>query len=140
MDYRAPIWFGLCFAILALTGCSGSKQVDTVVRGQVLYRGEPVSGGLIVFAPNTDRGTDGPLFTAVLENDGSFAVAAPDGKAIQPGWYRISVAPRAGSVDPPTPQQPYPGPAAKYRNPAMSGLEHEIKAGMDNLICIDLED
>ena len=43
-------------------GCGdGSKPAETVVRGQILYRGEPVSGGLVVFAPDPDRGSDGPL-------------------------------------------------------------------------------
>jgi len=43
-------------------------------------------------------------------------------------------------VDSPTAERPYPGIPARYRNPAQSCLEREVKAGTDNLICIDLDD
>ena len=56
----------LCLALLPLGGCGETAKPDLAVRGQVLYRGEPVAGGLIVFAPNPDRGSDGPLATATL--------------------------------------------------------------------------
>jgi hypothetical protein len=128
--------------VLALVaGCGGgSKPSETIVRGQILYRGEPVAGGLIVFAPNPDRGSDGPVVTARLLDDGSFTLSAVDGQPVAPGWYRIAVAPKAGSVDAPTADRPYPGLPAKYRNPGLSGLEREIKVGTDNVICFDLED
>lgn len=130
----------LCAAVTVIAGCGGSKKSELVVRGQVLYRGEPVSGGLIVFAPDSDRGSNGPLVSATLAADGSFTVVMPDGKPIPPGWYRIAVAPRAGTVDMPTVHDPYPGLPARYRNPALSGLMREIKVGADNLICLDLDD
>jgi hypothetical protein len=95
---------------------------------------------MIVLAPNIDRGADGPLFTAVLENDGTFAVAPIDGKPMRPGWYRISIAPRAGTVGVPSPLHPHPGLPRRFRDPSLSGLEHEVKAGVENLICFDLED
>ena len=132
---------GLVCAVLGiLAGCGRSKAPETVVRGQILYRGEPVSGGLIVFAPNADRGSEGPVATANLNEDGSFNLIGADGKPIPAGWYRIAVAPKAGAVEVPTAERPYPGLPAKYRNPALSGLEREIKGGADNLICFDLDD
>jgi hypothetical protein len=130
----------VCLAVTVAGGCSKSKTADTVVRGQILYRGEPVSGGLIVFAPNPDRGSDGPVVTATLNDDGSFTLTGPDGKPVAPGWYRIAVAPKAGSVHIPTADRPYPGIPAKYRNPSLSGMEREIKAGTDNVVLFDLED
>ena len=131
---------GMVFLLALLNGCGGSKSGETVVRGQILYRGEPIGGGLVVFAPNPDRGSDGPVITASLQNDGSFTLTAPDGKPVPAGWYRISVAPKAGSVDAPTAERPYPGLPAKYRNPGLSGLEREIKVGTDNVFCFDLDD
>jgi hypothetical protein len=124
----------------ALIGCNRSKPTDTVVRGQILYRGEPVSGGLIVFSPNEDRGSSGPVVTATLQNDGSFALAGVDGKPVTPGWYRIAVAPRAGTTAIPTAARPYPGLPQHFRNPSLSGLEREIKPGVENLVCFDLDD
>jgi hypothetical protein len=138
---RGAFRIGIVYlALTAIGGCGKSKPADTVVRGQILYRGDPVSGGLIVFAPNPDRGSDGPVLTATLQDDGSFTLATPDGKPIPAGWYRIAVAPKAGSVRVPTAERPYPGLPAKYRNPSLSGLEREIKAEADNVVCFDLED
>lgn len=129
-----------CLAVTVAGGCGKSKPADTVVRGQILYRGEPVSGGLIVFAPNPDRGSDGPMATAILNEDGSFTLTAPDARPIAPGWYRIAIAPKAGSVRVPTADRPYPGLPAKYRNPSLSGLEREVKPGADNVVLFDLDD
>jgi hypothetical protein len=125
----------------AAIGCGSKRGANTTtVRGQILYRGEPISSGLIVFAPNVDRGSDGPLATGVLQADGSFEANGDDGKPVAPGWYRIAIAPPAGSVASVTPDQPYPGLPTKYRNPARSGIEREIKSGVENLILIDLDD
>jgi hypothetical protein len=130
----------VCAALILLAGCGRSKPPETVVRGQILYRGEPLSGGLIVFAPNPDRGSDGPIATASLNNDGSFTLTTDDGKPIAAGWYRIAVAPKAGSQEVPTAGRPFPGLPMKYRNPGLSGLTAEVKSGADNVICFDLDD
>lgn len=130
----------VCATILSAGGCGRSKQPDTIVRGQILYRGEPVSGGMVVFSPNPERGSNGPLVTATLENDGSFTLTGSDGKPVAAGWYRIAVAPRAGTVGLPTAARPYPGLPQRFRNPAHSGLEHEIKPGIENIVCFDLDD
>ena len=129
-----------CAALLLVGGCGGSKPSETIVRGQILYRGEPLSGGLVVFAPNADRGSDGPLATATLLPDGSFTLILADGKPVPAGWSRIAVAPKAGSVAAPTADRPYPGLPVKYRNPSLSGLEREVKSGTDNVFCFDLDD
>jgi hypothetical protein len=140
MPRRVCLIGTVCAALAGLGGCDRAKTGETIVRGQILYRGEPVAGGLIVLAPNSDRGSSGPLATAVLNDDGSFKITGPDGKPVPAGWYRIAIAPRAGTVEPPTADRPYPGVPARFRNPALSGLEREIKSGTDNLICIDLDD
>ena len=130
----------ICAVVLALVGCGKSKPANTIVRGQILYRGEPVSGGLIVFSPDSERGSDGPFASAVLGPDGSFTLTGLDGKPIEPGWYRIAVAPRAGTTPLPTADYPYPGLPRRFSNPALSGLGREIKAGVENIICLDLDD
>jgi len=139
---RRTYFLGIFYAlVLVLTGCGDrQRSADLVVRGQILFRGEPLSGGMIVFSPNLERGSNGPLALATLQADGSFTLVGEEGKPIQPGWYRIAIAPKAGTIDLPTAERPYPGLPAKYRNPSKSGLEREIKAGMENLICFDLDD
>jgi hypothetical protein len=135
---RRVFLIGMACAVLA--GCGTKPKPDTIVRGQVLYRGEPVSGGLVVFAPDPERGSAGPLVTAQLQPDGSFTLTAADGKPLPPGWYRIAVAAKAGTVAPPTAERPYPGLPAKFRNPSLSGLAGEVKSGQDNVFCFDLAD
>ena len=122
---------------LSAFGCG--KSPTPVVTGRVLYRGEPVSDGLIVFAPNPDRGSDGPLATGRINPDGSFILGGDEGKPVAPGWYRVAVAPPSGSLEVPTADRPYPGLPTKYRNPTLSGLEREIKAGT-NSFEFDLDD
>jgi hypothetical protein len=140
MPRRAYAIASACLALLVLAGCGDRGQKEIVVRGQVLYRGEPIAGGFIVFAPDAERGSDGPLVTATIQDDGSFTLTAADGKPVSPGWYRVAIAPKAGTVEAPTPERPYPGLPARYRNPARSGLEREIKAGADNTFTFDLDD
>ena len=131
--------------IASRTGCSFewvplSSVALMAARGRTPFRGDPVSGGLIVFAPNPERGSDGPVATATIDEDGSFTLVGPDGKAVPPGWYRIAIAPKAGTIDAPTAERPYPGLPARYRNPALSGLEREVKAGAETVIMLDLGD
>jgi hypothetical protein len=142
---RHPCSTAVCLAatmaaISLISGCGKSKPDETIVRGQILYRGEPLANGLIVFTPDIDHGSDGPPMTAKLLADGSFTVATADGKPVPAGWYRIAVAPKPGSVDTPTAERPYPGLPAKYRNPSNSGLLREVKSGTDNVFCFDLDD
>lgn len=139
---RRTYFLGIFYAlVLLLTGCGDrQKPAELIVRGQILYRGEPVSGGMIVFSPNVERGSTGSLALATLQADGSFTLLGEEGKPIQPGWYRIAVAPRVGTVELPTAYRPYPGLPAKYRNPSKSGLEREVKAGEENIVCFDLDD
>jgi|SRR6476661_5027661 hypothetical protein len=130
----------VCLVLLPLAGCGDKSKPGLEVRGQVLYRGDPVAGGLIVFAPNPERGSDGPVLLATLQEDGTFLLAGPGGQPVPAGWYRIAIAPRAGTLDTPTPERPYPGLPARYRNPALSGLEREIKPGVETVIALDLDD
>lgn len=126
-------------ALLLLVGC-GDAAKPTSIKGVALYRGEPIAGGMVVFAPNPERGTDGPLLIGVIQEDGSFNLATDDGKSPKSGWYRVSIAPRPGVYEVPTPEYPYPGPPPKYRNPAKSGLDREIVVGKENHFHFDLDD
>jgi hypothetical protein len=137
---RRALLFTMLNAVGLIAGCGSNVKPETIVRGQILYRGQPIADGLIVFAPDVDRGTDGSLMTAKLLDDGSFKLISADGKPIPAGWYRLSVAPKAGSVDAPTADQPYPGLPVRYRNPALSGLQCEVKSFADNVFCFDLDE
>jgi hypothetical protein len=123
----------LTAVVLALLAGCGPRPpaAETVVRGQVFYRGEPVAGGLIVFAPNPDRGADGPLAAAAIQIDGTFQLDAESARGLTGGWYRVAIAPAVGTVDVPTAERPYPGLPTRYRNPERSGLACEVKRGTE---------
>ncbi|HVK13842.1 MAG TPA: hypothetical protein VM597_34185 [Gemmataceae bacterium] len=132
----------LTAVVLALLAGCGTRTPapETVVRGQVLYRGEAVAGGLVVFAPNPDRGADGPLAAAAIQSDGTFQLDAESARGLTGRWYRVAVAPAAGTVDVPTAERPYPGLPARYRNPDRSGLACEVKPGTEQVFRFLLDD
>jgi hypothetical protein len=124
-------------------GCSpsaGPKQA--AVSGRATYRGHPLAGGTVVFAPDADRGNAGPLARAVIEPDGTFRLHTPNGPGVLPGWYRVSVA------EPPA----VPAPNGVYfnaspwayfpphfRRPDLSGLSREVKLGQENVFELALD-
>lgn len=119
--------------VLALLGGGcGSKAPEVgpaTVKGRVLLNGQPVAGGLVVFAPNADRGSSGKPAFAETGPDGSYSLQLDRASAIPPGWYRISLAP-------PPMLAPAPGAVAfpaKLARPDLSGLEREIKPGKDHV-------
>src|SRR5262249_39265072 len=62
-------------AAASVAGCGAKGDAAaTVVRGQILYRGDPVSGGMIVFAPNPERGSSGEPMAVLLQEDGTFTL------------------------------------------------------------------
>jgi hypothetical protein len=135
-------WAIGCLMMMAFApvGCGKKTPSETIVQGQILYRGAPLTGGLVVFAPNPDRGSDGPILTALIQPDGSYQLQATEEQPVRAGWYRIAVAPPAGAVQVPTAAYPYPGMSAKYRNPARSGLERQIKEGVTTTFSADFGD
>jgi hypothetical protein len=107
---------------LGLAGCGRGVPPPTGgVRGTVTFQGRPLAGGLVVFAPDRDRGTRGKVVTATVADDGSFSA---DGLAA--GWHRVAVA------DPPGIDwagHGWPNYPAALRRPDRSGLEREILPG-----------
>lgn len=75
-------------ASVALAGCGSSSDVQLApVKGRVLSSGQPISGALVEFIPNTGR----PSF-ARTEEDGSFELKhGPGLDGVVPGMHRVSV-------------------------------------------------
>jgi hypothetical protein len=135
---RLLTFVSVCISCSFCIGCGGST-VPTAIRGLALYRGEPLAGGTVVFTPNAEKGSAGPIATGTIQPDGSFSLETPDGKPIAAGWYRVAVAAGPGMVDIQTVDRPYPGLPARYRIPTLSGLEREVKSGMENRFEFDLD-
>ena len=128
---------GLAVTLFALAGCGTKTPAKSAIKGKVWYRGEPLPGGVIVFAPDAERGNNGPLARGAIAADGTFSLA-PETAG---GWYRVAIAPLPSDGQTlPTPSNPYPGAPARYRNPLLSGLQGEIKVGVENSFEFHLDD
>jgi hypothetical protein len=105
-------------AIALLVWPSGEPPKPVAVAGRVTWRGNPVSGGTIVFAPDYRKGHTGELGMAVLDYQGHYEIQTDGKPGLLPGWYAITVAP------------PGPSPSGwpyKYHHPESSGLVCEVK-------------
>lgn len=121
----------LCF----VGGCGrnpGTSQ--TTIRGSVFYQGRPLAGGMIVFAPDHERGTPGKSISATIGQDGSYSVT-PE-KSAAGGWYRIAFAEAAEESQSYTGENRLP---LALRRPDKSGVDREVSAGKDNVMVFDIE-
>ncbi len=124
--------YALLLCGLTLAGCGrGGPSPTASVRGSVTFQGRPLAGGLVVFAPDRDKGTTGKPVTATVADDGSYA--AP---AVPIGWYRVALA------DPPGIDwegHGWPKFPAALRRPDRAGLDREVVAGRDNVLHFHVE-
>lgn len=107
-----------CLAALALclVGCGGPPAL-VPVSGRACYKGRPLAGGVIVFAPDLERGNRGPLAFAEMGADGSFSLATDGKPGCKPGWHRVTLCcAEAGLPD-------------HYSDPDLSGQHVEVKPG-----------
>jgi hypothetical protein len=118
-------------AVAVHGGCSRKAATrPATVTGKVSFQGEPLAGGLIVFAPDPDRGGAGKPARGELNPDGTFRLALGGEAAIPPGWYRVAIAP-APLYAPGSLRDRYPFPLALAR-PDRSTIVREVKAGQEN--------
>src|SRR5688572_21816223 len=86
---------GVLFAgvFVAFAGCGKAPPAaPTTVRGTVTFQGQPFMLGLIVFAPDREKGNDGAPVSATIATDGTYTLNPEGSAAISPGWYRIALA------------------------------------------------
>jgi len=128
--FRVLVAFGaLAVGVAAVSlhlGCHSSSAPTgkTTVRGRVTFQGHPVAGGLVVFAPDPERGASGKPVRAETGPDGVFQLQVEGTPRVPPGWYRVALAP------PPT-AGPSNFPAA-LRRPDRSTIVREVAAGKDH--------
>ena len=66
--------FGVLCLLSAVAGCSGPGK--TKVTGKVLYNGNPLPGGRLMFRPADTRQT---AVAAVIDPEGNYSVELPTG-------------------------------------------------------------
>lgn len=131
------------FLVLGAGGCGDSTTTRMApVHGKVFYKGQPLTTGTIVFAPNPLRGTNGPLATADIQPDGSYVLHSGETFGAVVGWHRVTVV----ALEPQTVAasgQGFTTPRSlvpeKYRDPELSDLTCEVKAGQENGFNINLD-
>lgn len=126
---RAALALGLA---LAVAGCGGSDHLKVApAEGKVLYRGEPLKFGAVLFQPSA-----GPPATGQIQPDGTFRLSTygqNDGAVI--GKHQVAIT----CMDNQAPDAPPPDPnkepglgkpliPQKYLSPQSSGLTAEVKA------------
>jgi hypothetical protein len=86
-----PRW--LVLGLLAtLIGCSGNGLTLGRVTGKVMYKGEPVRFGSVMFEPDTTKGTNGPSALGNITKDGTYTMSteqAGDGAVV--GDHKVGV-------------------------------------------------
>lgn len=116
-------------AALAGFGC-GSDDKQTPVQGRVFFHGRPLPGGTIVFAPDVERGGNGPLAMGEINADGHYTLRTGEHLGVVPGWHRVTIAPPNPAV---APGQAVPPPFVdlprKYSDPQQSGLLRQVLPG-----------
>ncbi|HXG10887.1 MAG TPA: hypothetical protein VNK04_14100 [Gemmataceae bacterium] len=133
-------WTAAAACLLLLAGGCGTEPAPlATVRGKVFYRGAPLGGGTIVFIPDADRGSSGPLARAEIQADGSYVLATDDQPGAVAGWHRVTVL----AVLPPDPRQQPPVHRAlvprRYSDPDFSRLSCRVKPNEENVIDFHLE-
>jgi hypothetical protein len=136
LAFLGLIWVGVA------CGCESGMEALAPVRGKVTYQGRALSTGVIVFTPDPERGSSGPVARAEIQPDGSYALSTRDLPGAASGWHRVTLVALelpSGEV----PRGPFTMPRSllpeRYRDPQLSGLVRKVKAGEENRIDFDLE-
>ena len=133
----------LVAVLVASLGCGGDRMPVAEVEGKVLYQGEPLEFGSVIFQPE-----QGPLAKGQIGPDGAFELSTyGDGDGAVIGTHKVriacfeSMAPDAPEPDP-SKGEPTLGASLiprRYTNLATSPLEIEVKADNEPLV-IELTD
>ncbi|MDB5309461.1 MAG: hypothetical protein JWO38_3663 [Gemmataceae bacterium] len=119
-------------------GCSSSTPAGpTTVRGRVTFQGQPVAGGLVVFAPDPDHGSSGKPVRGETGPDGTFQLVLDGGPSVPPGWYRVAIAPppSAGAAL----RDGKPGFPLQLRRPDRSTVVREVVSGKEHFFELAVE-
>lgn len=116
---------------LTTAGCSRSPPALVPVHGRITFAGAPVARGVIVFTPDAERGTYGPSASGEIGPDGQYTLTSNQSSGATPGWHRVTIAALDVGFGVRLPE--------RFRDPALSRLRAEIRAGRDNLVDFKLE-
>lgn len=140
---RLPIpflFFVPAVVSLAAAGCGYRPDLPPTaeVSGTVTLDGQPLSGAMILFVPDAQKGTKGASGVAASDEKGHFEVATAGVKGALVGFHKIRVEARAKPKNETDTMPPSLIPA-KYNNPSTSGLSAEVKKDQKNVVDLALK-
>lgn len=134
---------------LGLLGCSGGDADMTPIRGEVIYNGEPLKEGTVIYTPQMPR--NGQQASGGIQEDGTFEMTTRQrGDGVKHGAYNISI--YAMEPHPGEPQSREEVEAAggkiergflipeKYADPRTSGLTDTVDGDHAGFKKIELSD
>ncbi len=123
----------LVAAVSTLAGCGSNEKIGQV-EGQVTFRGQPVTEGLISFNDKEGHGAE-----AELGNEGKYVLKTPEG-GLPAGEYFITVTPLMylhdsdpGKSPPALTEKRAPNIPHKYRSLPSTPLKETVKPGKNEL-------
>jgi len=137
--------FSAAFALLcvASTGCDSKLNI---VEGQVLHKGLPAKGVIVIFHPSEPKAT---RYSGVTDADGKFTLTSTDGTGAIVGKYKVTLtwpedvkpSDLAGKFKGTDTSGPEPKDrlAGKYDTTAKSTIEIEIRSGRNQLEPIKID-
>jgi hypothetical protein len=133
---RRPTIPVLIAGLLLAAGCGKSEPATATVKGAVTFQGRPLAGGLVVFAPDREKGNAGRPVSATIGPDGWYYLTSDGSTQVAAGWYRVAIADAPGwsADDSRGPRFP-----AALRRPDRAGLDREVLAGRDNVFHFEVE-
>ena len=76
--------------VIGANGCSDGRPVLVAAKGEVTFKGEPLTAGSITFFPQESVGYQDDSPTSLLQIDGTFKMKTfPFGEGISPGKYKV---------------------------------------------------
>jgi hypothetical protein len=131
--FRSPVPKVLTAAVLvlAMTGCGGSRKPVVSVRGQVMFRGKPANGALVVFNPVGQTDPKAVRPQGLVGSDGTFEVGTYGEKDGAPtGEYAVTV---VWLIENPRTKKEWSPLPTRYMAPDQSGLRVTIHDGPNEL-------
>lgn len=120
-----------CSAVLVLLACcgcgGGDEPVPVAVSGNVSFKGQPVTQGVVFFMSDQGFGA-----SAEIDAQGRYVIRSQYGKGIPAGTYRVSVTPppEAANESDAAPisaaKETHPEIPPKYRDFSTSGLTVDL--------------
>jgi hypothetical protein len=146
MSRKHPCFdFALIFGLLAFStaaGCGGDRVERIPLRGQVLYQGEPLKFGQVMFQPLGG----GDIARGEIQSDGSFVLTSKkEGDGVQVGTCRVRVtayeAQRGEAADPAKMEMPMGQSAIpeKYQSFGASEVVVEVTPEMEQPVIVRLQ-